>query len=45
MNILKSFGIVIVILILRGLLTLRGKKTIPIKWYDESAIDIPIKWR
>ena len=45
MYILKSFGVVIVIFILRNLLKLRGRKTIPIKWYDEPAIDIPIKWR
>lgn len=45
MNILKSLGIVIIILILQGLLALRGKKIIPIKWYDEPAVNIPIKWR
>jgi len=45
MNILKSFGIVIVIFILRGLLALRSRKIIPIKWDDEPTIDIPIKWR
>ena len=52
MNILKSFGVVIVIFVLRGLLALRGKKIIPIKaeamhpdygYLDEPTIDIPIK--
>jgi len=45
MTLLKSFVIVITILILRGLLAPRGKKIIPIKWYDEPGIDIPIEWR
>lgn len=43
MFLLKSFGVMIIILILRGLLWFRGKKTVPIKWYDEPAIDIPFE--
>ena len=43
MNILKSFGVVIVIFVLRNLLKLRGRKIIPIKWHDEPAIDIPFE--
>jgi len=45
MNILKSFGVVIVIFILRNLLKLRGRKRILIKWYDEPAVNIPIERR
>jgi len=43
MLILKSLGVMVVILILRGLLKLRGEKIIPIKWYDEPAIEIPFE--
>jgi len=45
MYIIKSFGVVIVTFILRNLLKLRSRKTIPIKWHDEPAINIPIKRR
>ena len=43
MLMLKSFGVIIIISILRGLLALRGRKIIPIKWYDEPAIEITFK--
>jgi len=43
MTLLKSLGVMVVILILRGLLKLRGRKIISIKWYDEPAIEIPFE--
>jgi len=37
MNIFKSIIVMVIILILQGLLKLRGKKTVPIKWHAQPA--------